>query len=339
MYSGPAEDEREAQDVVDLVGVVRAPGGDDGVRAHRAREVGGDLRLRVGQRQDERVRPHLAQPFGLQHARRGQPQEHVGARQCLGQGAHLGGLRIAGHVGLHVRIAPGMHHALDVGQRHVLRAQAHRHQQVDAGECRGARAGGHQPHVGQALVLQLEPVGDGGGAHDGGAVLVVVEHRDAHAGTQLALDAEAFRCLDVFQVDGAEGRLQGGHDVDEAVRVGGVDLQVEHVDVGELLEQDPLALHHRLGRERADVAEPQHRGAVGDHAHQVAARGVGAREVGVGLDGLAGCRDAGGIGECEVALGRHALGRHHRQLSRLRQAVIIQCRPAEVLVHRRSSFS
>ena len=52
-----------------------------------------------------------------------------------------------------------------------------------------------------------------------------------------------------------------------------VDLDVEHVDAGEFLEQDRLALHHRLGGERADVAEAEHRGAVGDHRHEVGARG------------------------------------------------------------------
>jgi hypothetical protein len=51
-----------------------------------------------------------------------------------------------------------------------------------------------------------------------------------------------------------------------------VDLDVEHVDAGELLEQAALAFHHRLAGERPDVAEAEHRGAVGDHRDQVAAR-------------------------------------------------------------------
>ncbi len=51
------------------------------------------------------------------------------------------------------------------------------------------------------------------------------------------------------------------------------DLDVEHVDAGEFLEQDRLALHHRLGGERADSAQAQHGGAVGDDADQIAARG------------------------------------------------------------------
>ena len=51
--------------------------------------------------------------------------------------------------------------------------------------------------------------------------------------------------------------------------VGGVDLDIEHVDAGEFLEQDGLALHHRLGGERADIAETEHGGAVGDHADEI----------------------------------------------------------------------
>ena len=51
------------------------------------------------------------------------------------------------------------------------------------------------------------------------------------------------------------------------------DLDVEAVDAGELLEQHRLAFHHRLGGERADGAQAEHRGAVGDHRDQVGARG------------------------------------------------------------------
>jgi hypothetical protein len=58
-----------------------------------------------------------------------------------------------------------------------------------------------------------------GADDDRGAVLVVVEDRDLHALAQLALDDEALRRLDVFQIDAAEGRLQRGDDVDQLVGV------------------------------------------------------------------------------------------------------------------------
>ena len=131
------------------------------------------------------------------------------------QRARVGVARVARHVGQHAR-AVGAHHAGDVGQRHVLRPQSHRHQQIDAGQRRGAGAGGDQPHIGQRLALQHQPVAHRGGDGDRGAVLVVVEHRDAHAAAQLRLDGEAFRRLDVLQVDRAEGRLQRRNHIAEA---------------------------------------------------------------------------------------------------------------------------
>ena len=82
------------------------------------------------------------------------------------------------------------------------------------------------------------------------------------------------------------------------------------------------------------LPRPEHRGAVRDHRDQVAARGVVARGIGVGVDLLAGGGDAGRIGQREVALGRHALGRLDRELPRPRQAMIIEplqlCEPYSI---------
>ena len=57
------------------------------------------------------------------------------------------------------------------------------------------------------------------------------------------------------------------------------DLDVEHVDAGEFLEQDRLAFHHRLAGERADGAEAEHGGAVGEDGDEILARGVDRRAV------------------------------------------------------------
>ena len=88
-------------------------------------------------------------------------------------------------------------------------------------------------------------------------MLIVVEHGNAHAGLRLLLDLETFGTLDVLEIDSAEGRLERDDDVDQLVDVQFRHLDVEDVDAGEFLEQNRLAFHHRLGRERADRAEAQ----------------------------------------------------------------------------------
>jgi hypothetical protein len=140
-------------------------------------------------------------------------------------------------------------------------------------------------------------------------VLVVVEHRDLHALAQLAFDIEAVGRLDVFEVDAAKGGLQRGDDVHQLVEVVLlVDLDVEHVDAGELLEQHALAFHHRLARQRADVAQAQHGRAVGDHRHQVAAAGVFEGVVGVFGNFLARRGNTGRVGQRQVVLVDQLLG-------------------------------
>ena len=115
-------------------------------------------------------------------------------------------------------------------------------------------------------------------------MLVIVEDGDFQPLAQLALDDEALGRLDVLKVDTAQRGLECGDDLDQLVWVALRELDVEHVNAGELLEQAALAFHHRLGRERTDVAQTQHRGTVGDHADQVATRGVFGRQAGVALD-------------------------------------------------------
>ena len=119
----------------------------------------------------------------------------------------------------------------------------------------------------------------------------------------------------------------------EPVRVLGIYLYVEHVDAGEFLEQDRLALHHRLAGESADIAKSKNSGAVGDHADKVAAGGVIARGVRIGFDLLAGGGDPGRIGQRQIALCGHAFGGLDRQFAGPRIAVIIERGAAEVFVH------
>ena len=67
-------------------------------------------------------------------------------------------------------------------------------------------------------------------------MLVVVKHRDLHSFPQLPLDVEAFRCLDVFQIDAAKRRFQHGNGIYQFVWIRFGHLDIEDVDAGELLE-------------------------------------------------------------------------------------------------------
>ena len=136
--------------------------------------------------------------------------------------------------------------AMSVTQMFSL-GQAELLEQAEARQRRGAGARDDQLHLGDVLADQRQAVLDGGADDDRRAVLVVVEHRDREPLAQLLLDVEALRGLDVFEVDAAEGGFQRGDDIDKLLLVGLGQLDVEDVDAGELLEQDALAFHDRLG--------------------------------------------------------------------------------------------
>ena len=61
-----AEDEGEAQHVVDLVGIVAAPGRDDRIGPHRLGIGRGDFGIGIGHGEDDRLRRHLLDPFRLE---------------------------------------------------------------------------------------------------------------------------------------------------------------------------------------------------------------------------------------------------------------------------------
>jgi hypothetical protein len=53
--------------------------------------------------------------------------------------------------------------------------------------------------------------------------------------------------------------------------VGFIDFDIDRIDVREFFEQDGFAFHHRFGGERADIAEAENGGAVGNDGNEVAA--------------------------------------------------------------------
>ena len=99
------------------------------------------------------------------------------------------------------------------------------------------------------------------------------------------------------------------------VRVLGVQLDIEHVDIGEALEEDRLAFHHRLSGQGADIAQSEYGGAVRHHADQVALGRIFVGEAGVALDLQARNGNARSVGQAEIPLGAAGLGGGNRQLA------------------------
>ena len=309
------EDVGEAEHVVDLVGEIRAPGADHGVGPRLAGDLRHDLGRRIGERQDQRLRRHVLQQVGAEHAGGRQAEKDVGAGENVGERAGRRVLDVGVLPAVHLLDAALVGDAETVGDPDVLDLGAERDEEVEAGECGSTRARCDDLDVRQGFSCKLQPVQDGCGDDDRRAVLVVMEDGYAHLLLQPLLHLEAFRRLDVLEVDAAEGGLERRDGAHHALDIGRVDLDVEHVDAGEFLEQDRLAFHHRLGGQRADIAEAEHRGAVGDHADEIGAAGIVGGKGGVVADRQAGRGDAGRIGKRQVALVAERLRRLDLQLS------------------------
>jgi hypothetical protein len=243
--------------------------------------------------------------------------------QPFGQAALAAAHGELAHVGVQV-VLVGVHQAVDVVHQAAVGAYAQAAQQACAADAHRAGAADDDLQVLDALVHQLQGV-DQGGRHDHGrAVQVLVEDGDGERGAQGVVDLQAVRGLDVLQVDGAEGRLQlldGGH---EPLHVAGIELEVEHVDVGEALEQDGHALLHGLGGEGADVAEAGHGGAVGEQPHQVAACRIAERLLRIRRDGFCGEGRARQVGHAEVARREARLGGVDGDLAGTALGVIVE---------------
>src|SRR5690606_14070380 len=163
---GAAEDEREAEDVVHLVGVVGASGGEDGVGAGGAGHLRHDLRHRVGHGEDQRIPGHLLDHVAIEHVGAGQAEEQVGVGDGVVDGAIGGVHRVLGLPGVHALLAALVDDAVAVEHADVFLAQPHVAQQVHTGDAGGAGAGNHQLDVLDLLVDDAQAVVDGGGGDD-----------------------------------------------------------------------------------------------------------------------------------------------------------------------------
>jgi hypothetical protein len=115
-------------------------------------------------------------------------------------------------------------HALGVAERDVLGAPI---ALTSSTQAIAAAPGAVADELGGLEIAagQMQRVDQAGDRDDGGAVLVVMEHRNVHDLAQALLDDETVGRLDVLEIDAAEARPQKPHAVDELVDILGVDLR------------------------------------------------------------------------------------------------------------------
>ena len=176
----------------------------------------------------------------------GEAKEEISRGDHLGQGGGGGALGKGRFLRGHLRGAAGVDEAFQVAQPDILTPDAQFHQHLKAGDASGAPTGGDDLDIGKALARNDHRVGRSGPHNNRGAVLVVVKDRDLHPLAAQAFDHKAVGGPDILKVHGTEAGLQSADDLGEFHRVGFVHLDVEAVDVGEFLEEDSFAFHHRL---------------------------------------------------------------------------------------------
>ena len=331
------EDVGEAQHIVDLIGIIRPARRHDHVITHLADYLGRDLGRRIGHRENDRVRRQCGDDLAREHAGSRQAQQDVGAFGGLQQGALV---RVDGmfHQTLMPAWPSGIDDAFDVHDRGVFRLHAHRLDKLEHGQSRRPRAAQHDFEVLEPAARQIAGIDQPGGGDDRGPVLIVMEDRDIQILAQTPLDLETFRRLDVFQIDPAECIAKAPHALDELLRVGIIDLDIDRVDVGEALEKDRFAFHHRLGRGRAQIAQPQDRRAVGDDGNHIALGCIIVGRFRVFRDRTHRSGNAWRIGERQIALGRHRLGRGDAKLAGHRLHVEFERVGIELLIGRNGRF-
>src|SRR5215216_1589547 len=196
---GAPEDTWEAKDVVDLVRVVAASGGDDPRLPHG--DLGPYLGIGVGHGEDDRVLVHALDVLDGEYVRRREPEEEVGSCDGVKEVARPSlwvGVLGEPPLGLIEILASLVDNALRVAADDVLRARCQ--DDLGARHPRGTDAVHDYAEALDLLAHDLEGVDQSPQHHDGRTVLVVVEHRDVQIFLQALFDLEAPRCRDVLKV-------------------------------------------------------------------------------------------------------------------------------------------
>ncbi|MPM87049.1 hypothetical protein SDC9_134142 [bioreactor metagenome] len=192
-HQSALEDAGEDQDIVDLVGVIAAAGGDD-VSPASLCVLRHDLRRGVGHREDHGLLRHGGNHLGRHDIRRGYADKYVFALDDLAQRAALAVL--VGHLG-HSCLR-GVHPFLALFQSaHLIHQHqvtgSHLQYQLGDGNAGGAGAVDHDADILPLFAGYFQRVDQAGDHHDGRAVLVIVKYGDVQLRLQPPLDLKAAR--------------------------------------------------------------------------------------------------------------------------------------------------
>ena len=111
---GATENKGKAQNIIDLVRVIRTPGRDNAIRPRRARLIRGDFRIGVSHGENDRLWRHGADHLRRQRALHRQAKEHIRAIQGLRERAGGGGHRMGGFPLIHAFLTATPDHALRI---------------------------------------------------------------------------------------------------------------------------------------------------------------------------------------------------------------------------------
>ena len=264
----------KAQHIVDLIGVIRAPGGNNCILAHCVGILRGDFRVGVGHGKNNRVFGHgFNHILGYRPLGR-HPQKHIRPLHRFFQPAQVGFDRMGRFPLVHALGAALIDNPLGITNDTIIVPGPHGFEQFDTGNARRARTIEHNPAFLDFFAGNMQSVDQPRSADHRRAVLVIMENRYIHDFFQLLLDDKALGRFDILKVDTAKCRSHQLDRVDERVRILGIQLYIDRVNVSKALEKHRLALHHRLGGQRAKIAHAQYRGAVGNNRHHITLGGI-----------------------------------------------------------------
>jgi hypothetical protein len=127
-------------------------------------------------------------------------------------------------------------------------------------------------------------------------MLVVVHHGNVEGLLEALFDVEAFRSLDILEVDTTESGGYALNSLAELLRVFLCNLDIEHVDTAIDLKEQTFTLHNGLTAHGTDITKAKYGCAVRDNGNEVTLIGILIRCIRIFLNLKTGLSNNGRVG-------------------------------------------